>query len=96
MNAQQFLTIEWAFGLVISTAITSLWRYVNSQAEIDKELARDIKHLTTKLYEVEKDYQSKADARRESEEIKRLLKEIKDDVKEVSNKINQKADKSCS
>lgn len=96
MNAQQFLTIEWAFGLVISIAITSLWRYVNSQAEIDKELARDIKHLTTKLYEVEKSYQSKDDARRESEEIKRLLKEIKDDVKEVSNKINQKEDKSCS
>lgn len=28
MNAQQFLTIEWAFGLVISIAITSSWRYV--------------------------------------------------------------------
>lgn len=95
MTAQQFLTIEWAFGLVVSIAITALWRYVNSQAETDKELAREIKHLTDKLHEVEKGYQSKNDARHESEEIKKLLKEIKDDLKEVSNKINQKADKSC-
>ena len=95
MNAQQFLTIEWAFGLVVSIAITALWRYVNSQAETDKELARDIKHLTEKVHQVEKGYQSKDDAKHESGEIKALLKEIRAELKEVSNKIDKKADKSC-
>lgn len=95
MNPQQFLTIEWAFGLVVSIAITSLWRYVNSQADMDKELAREIKHLTAKLHEVEKGYQSKDDAKHESSEIKALLKEIRAELKEVSSKIDKKADKSC-
>lgn len=93
MNPQQFLTIEWAFGLVVSIAITALWRFVNGQAESHKELIREIKELNEKLHDVEKSYQSKSEADKNRSEIMELLKEIKGSLKEVNQKLDKKADK---
>lgn len=94
MNPNQFLTLEWAFGILVSIAITALWRFVNAQAEAYKVLTLEIKSLNEKLHNVEKTYQSKSDARETRKEIIDLLNEIKTDLKKVNEKLDQKADKS--
>lgn len=91
--AQNFLTVEWAFGFVVSIAITALWRFVNAQAEADKVLTLEIKALNEKLHIVEKNYQTKTDARETRKEIIDLLNEIKSDLKKVNEKLDKKADK---
>ena len=93
MTNTPYLTIEWAFGIAMSLAITALWRYVDSQAKTDKELAAEVKTLSHQINEGEKHYQSRSEAKQERGEIMALLKEIKADLKDINGKLDKKADK---
>lgn len=87
------LSLETVFGIVVSLLIAALWHWVKGVAEGQKSIEREIEKLLNKVHEVEKNYQSRSDAKEEKNAIMQLLKEIKNDLKEVSSKLDRKVDK---
>ncbi|WP_304333710.1 hypothetical protein [Conchiformibius steedae] len=87
------LTVEWAFGILISFLIALLWHFINDLKRRFTDAEHDRTNLREQLHQVEKNYQSKAEAREQRGEIAELLREIKANVKEVSEKLDRKADK---
>ncbi|QMT33464.1 hypothetical protein LNQ82_02850 [Conchiformibius steedae DSM 2580] len=87
------LTVEWAFGILISFLIALLWHFINDLKRRFADAEHDRTRLREQLHQVEKNYQSKAEAREQRGEIAELLREIKANVKEVSEKLDRKADK---
>ncbi|ULJ69271.1 hypothetical protein MIS45_11115 [Wielerella bovis] len=88
-------TFEWIVGILFSVVTAAFWRWADKLGKNDDEIHKRLETIVRQIHEVEKTYQSKADAKHESSEIKALLKEIRAELKEVSSKIDKKADKSC-
>lgn len=87
------LTIETVFGGVVSFLMALLWYYIRALADRFKEAENERRALRERLHAVEKDYQTKGDARDHKGEVLALLKEIKTDVAKVYEKLDRKADK---
>lgn len=84
-------------GIVATIAQGIGWYWVNSVKNTATDNAKKYDELKTEFAEfklaVSKDYQSKADAQRDMQNIMDVLREIKVEVKEVSHKLDKKADK---
>ena len=91
--AANFLTIDYVFQGAIGIVMTVLWRYIGKVDGKFDSVQAENHALRERLHEVEKSYQSKAEAREYKGEVLELLREIKSDLKEVSDKLNEKADK---
>ena len=91
--AAEFLTIDYVFQGAIGIVMTVLWRYIGKVDSKFDSVQAENHALRERLHEVEKSYQSKAEAREYKGEVRELLREIKSDLKEVSDKLNEKADK---
>lgn len=85
--------VKSIWGLITA----GFWLWVNTMSGHIKELRKELFMLNEKLHNIEKhmdrQYQSKEDARIDKKEIIDLLKEIKGDLKEVNNKLDRKVDK---
>jgi len=91
--AAEFLTIDYVFQGAVGIVMTVLWRYIGKVDGKFDSVQAENHALRERLHEVEKSYQSKAEAREYKGEVLELLREIKSDLKEVSDKLNEKADK---
>lgn len=87
------LTIETVFGGAMSFLVALLWYYIRALADRFKEAEKERSALRERLHAVEKDYQTKGDARDHKGEVLSLLKEIKTDLAKVNEKLDRKADK---
>lgn len=91
--AAEFLTVDYVFQGAIGIVMTVLWRYIGKVDGKFDSVQAENHALRERLHEVEKVYQTKAEAREYKGEVLELLREIKSDLKEVSDKLNEKADK---
>ena len=91
--AAEFLTIDYVFQGAIGIVMTVLWRYIGKVDGKFDSVQAENHALRERLHEVEKSYQSTAEAREYKGEVLELLREIKSDLKQVSDKLNEKADK---
>ena len=91
--AANFLTIDYVFQGAIGIVMTVLWRYIGKVDDTFDAVQAENHTLRERLHEVEKSYQSKAEAREYKGEVLGLLREIKSDLKEVNDKLDRKADK---
>lgn len=89
----EFLTIDYVFQGAIGIVMTVLWRYIGKVDGKFDSVQAENHALRERLHEVEKVYQTKAEAREYKGEVLELLREIKSDLKQVSDKLNEKADK---
>lgn len=87
------------FGLTTVVTLISavFWRWVSSISKaLDKDgdqidgLKAEVDDLRSEVY---RNYQSKTDAHRDSEQIISMLRDIKKDVAKLSDKLDNKADK---
>lgn len=87
------------FGLatVVTLVSTVFWRWVSSISQVQEKngnqidaVAADVAALKAEVY---RDYQSKNESHRDSEQILGMLREIKADVSKLGDKIDKKADK---
>ena len=87
------------FGLttVVTLVFTVFWRWVSSIGQIQEKngnqidtVAADVAALKAEVY---RDYQSKSESHRDSEQILGMLREIKTDVVRLGDKMDKKADK---
>jgi hypothetical protein len=92
MMAAEFLTIDYVFQGAIGIVMTVLWRYIGKVDGKFDSVQAENHALRERLHEVEKVYQTKAEAREYKGEVLELLREIKSDLKQVSDKLNEKAD----
>jgi len=90
--AAEFLTIDYVFQGAIGIVMTVLWRYIGKVDGKFDSVQAENHALRERLHEVEKVYQTKAEAREYKGEVLELLREIKSDLKQVSDKLNEKAD----
>lgn len=89
------ITFEWVAGTLMTLAIGGFWRWADKLGKSDDEITKKLEAIMKQVHDVEKHYQSKADARVDSDKVMELLKEIKADVKEVRNELYKQKDKSC-
>jgi len=87
------------FGLatVVTLVSTVFWRWVSSISQVQEKngsqidtVAADVAALKAEVY---RDYQSKSESHRDSEQILGMLREIKTDVVRLGDKMDKKADK---
>lgn len=88
------MDFEFGFKTLWGIATAAGWFWVNGLSIKLKEAEQDRIKLRERLHEVEKGYQSKAEARELRQEIVDNLREIKGSLKELNNKLDKKADKS--
>ena len=93
MMAAEVLTIDYVFQGAIGIVMTVLWRYIGKVDGKFDSVQAENHALRERLHDVEKSYQSKAEAREYKGEVLGLLREIKSDLKEVNDKLDRKADK---
>ena len=91
--AAEFLTIDYVFQGAVGIVMTVLWRYIGKVDGKFDSVQAENHALRERLHDVEKSYQSKAEAREYKGEVLGLLREIKSDLKEVNDKLDRKADK---
>lgn len=89
--------IMFALATVVTLVSTVFWRWVSSISQTqDKNgsqidtVAADVAALKAEVY---RDYQSKSESHRDSEQILGMLREIKNDVVRLGDKMDKKADK---
>lgn len=88
------LTIEWAFGILVSFVIALLWHFIRVLDKKFDEANLERKQLHNELNSVKLGYATKLETRELRKEIIDLLNEIKSDIKQVNDKLDKKADKS--
>ena len=89
--------IMFALATVVTLVSTVFWRWVSSISQVQEKngnqidtVAADVAALKAEVY---RDYQSKSESHRDSEQILGMLREIKTDVVRLGDKMDKKADK---
>lgn len=94
MNAQTFLTMEWAFGIATSFLIALLWHFIRV---LDKKFDGNeaaYERLRDELNRVKLDYATKAEATANSQNVMTSLNRLENKLDRLNDKLDQKADKS--
>lgn len=94
MNTQNFLTMEWAFGIATSFLIALLWHFIRvlDKKFDDNEAAYE--RLRDELNRVKLDYATKAEASANAQNVMSALNRLEDKLDRLNEKLDKKADKS--
>lgn len=94
MNAQDFLTVNWAFGLLVTFFIALLWHFIRVLEKKFDEAAHDRKDLRNEINAVKLDYATKQEANATAQNVMSALNRLEDKLDRVNEKLDKKADKS--
>lgn len=94
MNAQDFLTVNWAFGILVTFFIALLWHFIRVLEKKFDEAAHDRKDLHNEINAVKLDYATKQEANATAQNVMSALNRLEDKLDRVNEKLDKKADKS--
>lgn len=94
MTAQQFLTIEWAFGILVSFFIALLWHFIRVLDKKFDDASYDRKDLRNEINAVKLSYATKQEATANAQNVMASLNRLEDKLDRVNEKLDKKADKS--
>lgn len=87
------MDFEFAFKTLWAIATAAGWFWVNGLSARLNEAEQERSVLRERIHEVEKNYQTRIDARELRADILENLREIKASLKEVNIKLDKKVDK---
>ena len=93
MDTTHFLTIEWAFGLVVSFLIALLWHFIRVLEKKFDESEQHDERLREILNKVQLDYATKAEANANTQNVMNALNRLENKLDKLSDKLDKKADK---
>lgn len=93
MNTQ-FLTIEWAFGILVSFFIALLWHFIRVLEKKFDDASHDRKDLRNEINTVKLSYATKQEATANVKNVMASLNRLEDKLDRVNEKLDKKADKS--
>ena len=93
MNPPPFLTMEWAFSILVSFFIALLWHFIRvlEKKFDDGEAAHE--RLREDVQRVKLDYATKAEAQATAQNVMSALTRLEDKLDKVNEKLDKKADK---
>lgn len=94
MNAQSFLTVEWAFSILVSLLIALLWHFIRVLEKKFDAAEQDRNRLRDELNEVKLGYATKQEASANAQNVMSALNRLEDKLDRVNEKLDKKADKS--
>ncbi|MDO4656811.1 hypothetical protein [Kingella sp. (in: b-proteobacteria)] len=93
MNTQNFLTMEWAFGILTSFLIALLWHFIRVLDEKFEAIEAKHERVQGELNKVKLDYATKAEATANSGNVMKSLERLEAKLDKLNDKLDQKVDK---
>ena len=93
MNTQNFLTMEWAFGILTSFLIALLWHFIRVLDEKFEAIESKHERVQGELNAVKLDYATKAEAAANSGNVMKSLERWESKLDRLNDKLDKKADK---
>lgn len=94
MNGTIPLTLEWAFGILMSFVIALLWHFIRQLENKFAEAQKDRGHLRQSMHDIEVRYATKAEAQANQKNVMDALGRLENKMDKLSDKLDRKADKS--
>lgn len=94
MDTQNFLTVEWAFGILVSFFIALLWHFIRVLEKKFDEASHDRKDLRNEINAVKLAYATKQEASANAQNVMSALNRLEDKLDRVNEKLDKKVDKS--
>ena len=93
MNTQNFLTMEWAFGIATSFLIALLWHFIRVLEKKFDDGETAYERLREELNQVKLAYATKAEAIANNQNVMLSLNRLENKLDRLNDKIDKKADK---
>ncbi|CRZ20925.1 MULTISPECIES: hypothetical protein [Kingella] len=93
MNTQNFLTMEWAFGILTSFLIALLWHFIRVLDKKFDDNESACERLRDELNAVKLAYATKAEATANMQNVMNALNRLENKLDKVNDKLDKKADK---
>mgnify|MGYP003591461876 CR=1 FL=1 len=87
------LTMQWAFGLLVSFLIALLWHFIRVLEKKFDAGERNYERLHDELNEVKLSYATKAEAAANTQNVMSALTRMESKLDKMNDKLDKKADK---